>query len=371
MRAAAAFTLVAALLIVSGCASHRAVVTATIASLPERHLVLISADSGAVQPGFPSPSLGQAVSGAVSDGHGGWFVAGGLGLARLRPDGRLDPNWRARPSVDFVACLLIRSGSRLYVEGSERVEAFDAKTGARLWVGPRIVRTQAGICNATVQAIAASAARVYVGGNFTRIGRVARRSLAALDARTGRLLAWRSPPLRNGDASTHYVTALALAGSRLYVGGVFSSVGGQPCVSLAALEPRTGALLSWKRVNGGDANGDVDTILVTHGQVITAGYDGFGATDTHTGRPLAWTTRLGGVASAFAVDGPLVYLGGDLRNRLQSVAGHPRNNLAALSLATGHFTTWGPNLAPYVSVGAIVPSGNKVLVLGTFTTTVG
>ena len=124
-------------------------------------------------------------------------------------------------------------------------------------------------------------------------------------------------------------------------------------------------------MDGGDVNGDVDTILVTHGEVITAGYDGFGAADTQTGHQLAWTKRLGGVASTFAADGPVVYLGGDLRNSLQSVGNHPRNNLAAINLATGHFTTWGPNLARYVSIAAIVPSGDKILVIGSFTTTVG
>jgi hypothetical protein len=379
MRAGvAAFTLGTALLIVSGCTSHRTVANGTVASQPgPQHLALISVRTGAPQRGFPDLPL----STAVSDGHNGWFVGrtvsvpGGsrpAGLAHLYRDGSFDPAWGTRLSRNVAVCRLIRSGSRLYVEGSDRVEAFDARTGARLWTGPRVTPKQSGICGGSVPALAASSTRVYVGGNFTGVGGLPRRSLAALDAHTGRLLDWRAPPLRNGVDPIHYVTALAFNNSRLYVGGVFTTVAGHPRYNLAALDPRTGALLTWKRASGGDTNGgDVDTILVTHGEVITAGHDGFGATDTHTGRSLTWTSRLGGLASTFAAYGPLVYLGGDLRYSLRSVAGHRRNNLAALNLATGHFTTWRPNLAPYVSVGSIVPAGDKVLVIGAFTTTVG
>ena len=368
MRARVAFAFVVVAVVVAGCGSHRTLAPATVTPRPKvLHLALISARTGALLPGSPDIFLNAA----VSDGLGGWFVGGGsVGLAHLLADGQLDPTWGSPLSRQVSVSLLVRSGSRLYVEDSGRVEAFDT-TGTRLWVGPRVSGRVLHLVGGRVFALTASSTRVYLGGDFTRVGGALRRSLAALDARTGRLLDWRMPLLRNGDgldATNAYVGALAFAASRLYVGGVFSAIGGHPRSGLAALDPRTGAVLSWRVANAG---GDLETIFVTYGGAITAGFDSFGAFDAHTGRRLPWMSRLGGSATTFAADGPLLYLGGGLRSGFGSVAGRPRHNLAAINLATGRFTAWGPNLAPFVSVGTIVPSGKDVLVLGSFTNSIG
>jgi hypothetical protein len=52
--------------------------------------------------------------------------------------------------------------------------------------------------------------------------------------------------------------------------------------------------------------GDVDTIVVTRGQMMTAGHDGFAATSERTGARLRWTSKMRGVASTFAASGRLV-----------------------------------------------------------------
>src|SRR5947209_695410 len=159
MRAGVALTVVAAVLVVPGCgASHRVVVSATVGFPPEPpHVALISARSGVLERFLSLP-----VSSAVSDGQGGWFVGGGVGLARIRADGRFDRSWNARPSVNFVSCLLIRRATLLYVEGPDRVEAFDAKTGAHRWTSAAIEPKGSGICGGGVRALAASATAVYV-----------------------------------------------------------------------------------------------------------------------------------------------------------------------------------------------------------------
>jgi outer membrane protein assembly factor BamB len=327
-----------------------------------RYLALVSARTGKPRPDVPDLSL----SAAVPDGRDGWFVGGALGLARMRADGKIDPAWGTAESRAISVCHLVRVGSRLYVEGSRGVQAFDVGRGQLVWTGPKVPPFNVRGCGDRVYALAASSTRVYVGGDFTRVGVVARRSLAALDARTGRLLAWQMPPLGYGSAHAS-VEALAFAGTRLYVGGLFGSVGGRPQSGLAALDPRTGDLLLWKPRNGGQA----DHILVTHGEVLTAGFDtSFTATSARTGRALGWTSGIRG-ARTFAADGPLIYLGADLRDGIQSVDGHPRNNLAAYDLVTGHFTSWAPNLARYVMVGTIAPSGEQVLILAGLTNSVG
>lgn len=381
--------LLAALLVTSCGASHRpktsgadtsqrTVTSRTVPSEPKySHLALISARSGEV---LHISDLD--VSAAVADGRGGWFVNGGIGLAHLLPNGKLDSAWGTSASRNLIGChdRLVKSGSRLYVPGSQPdaaaaavgergpcgVEAFDAGTGARLWVSPSFAQTQNPIYTLT-----ASPTRVYVGGDFIKVGNAKRQGLAALDAKTGRLLDWRGPPLRGGSPGSASVSALALAGSRLYIGGTFDSIGGKRRYYLAALNPSTGALLPWKPRGVASQYYPLE-ILVARGQLIVPGYDGFAATNLRTGHELPWRTSIRGDAGTVAIDGSLLYLGANIEHTLEMAGGAPRYNLAAVDLASGRVTSWAPNIGlEFVDVGEIVPSGKQVLVVGYFTDSIG
>jgi hypothetical protein len=147
------------------------------------------------------------------------------------------------------------------------------------------------------------------------------------------------------------------------------SVGGLLRVNLAALDAGTGALLPWTTPSA-----DTDetwNIFVVRGQVLTYGKISFGAADVRSGRPLSWPSRMSGDAAAFAAAGPLVYLGGGFPSIITSVDGHRRNNLAVYNHATGRFTNWPPNLATYLDVVSIAPSGDAVLVTGVFSNSLG
>jgi outer membrane protein assembly factor BamB len=331
---------------------------ATVTLANPRHLMLISTRTGQAQP-IEDPTANTAFT-TVADNHGGWFVAGLFGILRLRRDGSVDHNWQA-PRGTLTGCHLLRVGARLYVADSVRVAAFDARTGRRLWISASFGPRKTGLCGTTIAALSASHSRVYVGGSFTAIGSKQRRLVAALDPGTGRLLAWRAPAIA-GPAPA-YVSALSAYGSRLYVGGLFDSVGGRSRHDLAALDAVSGAVLPWHAAQVGD----VASLLVTHHQVVSAGYDDFNATDALTGRARGWRARIFGTPSSFAVAGDVLYLGGDLRNSVLAVDGKTRHNLAAFDFGTGRFTSWAPNLARYVTVGTIAPSGTSILVLGSFT----
>jgi hypothetical protein len=92
-----------------------------------------------------------------------------------------------------------------------------------------------------VYAIAVAGGRVYVGGYFTRIGGAARRSLAALDPRTGRASSWNPSPGGNQPS----VSALVLSGSVVYVAGDFTSIGGKGRVGVAAVDAASGRIGPW------------------------------------------------------------------------------------------------------------------------------
>lgn len=169
-----------------------------------------------------------------------------------------------------------------------------------------------------VRALLASAdgRRIYVGGMFSRVGGKAASRLAAIDATTGVLDQTFKPPKLNA-----VVRALALSpdGSVLYVGGDFDQVTGadgsvDPRPHLAALDAATGNLLDWLPPR--DAGGR---------------YYG------HTGTPDK--TRPGGVyALIAAADGTTVHVGGTFL----SFGGH--SGLVSLDAATGQPTPWQAKL---------------------------
>jgi len=330
--------------------------------------VLISAATGKVDRTFADLS----VTDAVADGHGGWFVVTGKNLARLNPDGMVNTSWHSSLRSANVVTLIARSGNKLYTYSRNGIRAVDARTGAVLWT--QVAAAPGG--EIPVLSLAATRSVLYVAGQFTSIGGMARRGLAALAAGSGKVLGFLGPStVRYGDGPG-YFDAVAVVGQRLFVGGVCISLDGRPRPGLAVLTRANGGLTSWRpgTVRGlvpGAGTGDVEKVFVSRGVVLTAGHDGFGVLSAANGRVLPWMYRLDGVASSFDSRGTVVYLGGDIRNSFRAVDGHDRNNLAAFNLRTGKFTRWSPKLPRYVGVGKLVVSGGQILAAGIFANSLG
>jgi hypothetical protein len=113
--------------------------------------------------------------------------------------------------------------------------------------------------------------RFYVGGYFTSIGGQARNRIAELDG-AGVPTAW------NPDANFP-VHSISYAGSVLYVGGSFWTVGGQSRKGLAAIDAVSGAPTAWNAETNGNSNsargGAVYSILQIGSSVWAAGnFDG-------------------------------------------------------------------------------------------------
>ena len=91
-----------------------------------------------------------------------------------------------------------------------------------------------------VYALAASSdgSKIFVGGSFTTVGGQAHGRLAAVTPDTGALVSGWTTTAKNNT-----VRALeADAGDRLYVGGNFGSIGGRAVARLAALSQSTGTV---------------------------------------------------------------------------------------------------------------------------------
>lgn len=173
-----------------------------------------------------------------------------------------------------------------------------------------------GAFNGAVRALAVSADKktLYVGGDFTRVGKTARGHFAALDASTG--------ALRSAKPSFNKpVNALTANSKAVFAGGSFTKVNGKARSRLAAVAASSGKLTGWKA----KANSAVDALVLTSGSklLVVGGHftklnstaaSGSGAVSPTNGKTKTWkvnkVVKNGGKSSAIlslATDGDTVY----------------------------------------------------------------
>jgi hypothetical protein len=147
--------------------------------------------------------------------------------------------------------------------------------------------------NAQVKAVTASpdGTRLYVGGSFTSVNGQKRNRIAAFDLTTS------TPTLIGTFAPSldYNVNAIAVSPSTVYAGGQFNSIGGQTRNRLAAFNPTSGALLSWNANANGNVNAlalsDNNSLLIAGGAFTTvrgSNQYGMAAVDTVTGEVKPW-----------------------------------------------------------------------------------
>ena len=222
--------------------------------------------------------------------------------------------------------------------------------------------------NGGVNDLAVSGNTVYVGGNFTSIGGQARNYIAALDAtiNTNNAMAWN--PDANGT-----VASLAVSGNTVYARGLFTTIGGQGRNRIAALDAtiNTNNATAWNP----DANNTVFNLAVSGNTVYAGGsFTSIGgqgrnriaALDAtiNTNNATAWNPDANNTVNALEVSGNTVYAGG----LFTTIGGQGRNRIAALdaTINTNNATTWNPNADALVRTLAV--SGNTVYAGGLFTT---
>jgi len=283
---------------------------------------------------------------------------------------------------------LVVDGQIIYAGGNftniggatrNRIAALDSATGdATAW------NPDAG---GTVRALAISGATIYAGGSFTTISGVTRNRLAAIDAVTGIATPWNPsveglPPGASTSLSSA-INTIDLAGTLVYVGGLFGTVGGRPRINLAAIEAATGISTSWNpRATGlASTGGQVFALAINGSEVFVGGrFTAIGtepqkfvaAIDIASGVALPWNPNFSALIPpavstsdtahvyALAMSGLTIYAGGSLRT-----SGLARSNIAAFNTLTGRPTEWNPNADE--AVFALTVSGATVYAGGSFT----
>ena len=313
-------------------------------------------------------SRGWVVTGvlALILGCGGPLLAARAGASAVTP--RVLPAWETDGVVESV----LLAGDRVCIGGHFGYVGPYTGSGARLNRATGLPVRRMAKLNGTVRIVVSyGAGGYYVGGDFTKVGALARAHIAHIraDGRVDR--AWN--PHANG-----VVSALAVAGSTVYVGGNFTSVGGQARNNLAGLNIRTGAASAFdpNPTLGRDAeeattNGSVRALVVSGSTMYVGGNltsvggqarDNLAAIDARTGVVAAWDPKarggLGGIR-ALAVSGSTVYAGGAF-----SSLGGKVHNLAAFDARNGAVTAWNPN--PDNEVNAVAVSDATVYAGGYF-----
>jgi hypothetical protein len=207
------------------------------------------------------------------------------------------------------------SGDRVYFAGLSETPggfaSFDLRTGARVPWSPSLL-------GGRVFKLVAAGGVIAAGGYQGALDGVPRSNLAAFDLRTGAVLPFAPEPrVKTGffdPPVTPMVTALARAGSLLYIGGRFDSVGGTPQTNLAAVDPVSGARSPFPQ-----ATAKVHELAPLGGTLFAGGLrgklgsvqnDGLGAVSLADGAVLPFAPAMGCDVHALAVSGHTLHAGG-------------------------------------------------------------
>jgi hypothetical protein len=327
--------------------------------------------------GFTAPVNALAVSGSNVYAGGDFITArGGEAVGLGKWDGS---NWWAlgsSPGLGIAANgvqTLVVSGSDLYVGGDFTTAGGNPANCIAKWDGTSWTTLGSGMSGndphgTHVSTLAVSGSNVYAGGNFTNAGGVAANSIAKWDGTS-----W--TPLGSGfGGSGPYggnpsVGALAISGSNLYAGGVFTNAGGNPANFIAKWDGS-----SWSALGSG-----VSGRIASVGPLAMSGSDLYvGGRFTNAGGSAAiniakWDgsgwSALGsgvspnGVVAALAVSGSALYVGG----RFTSAGGSAATNIAKWD--GSNWSALGSGLGAEASdaVVALAVLGSNLYAGGAFT----
>ncbi len=225
----------------------------------------------------------------------------------------------------------------------------------------------------TVRALAINGSEVYAGGVFTTIGGVSANNIAKWNGS-----AWSALGSGISGGSSPGVTALAISGNDIYVGGSFTSAGGVPVNNIAKYNTTTN---TWSALGSGISGGSspiVNALAVSGSDLFVGG--GFtsagGVSVSNIARwntaTNTWSSLGSGTSSgvdprvqALAVSGSDLYAGGGFA----TAGGVTVNGIAKWNGST--WSALGSGIATNGIVNALLVNSGNLLVGGSFTTAGG
>ncbi len=204
--------------------------------------------------------------------------------------------------------------------------------------------------------------KLYVGGGFTTVSSQAGR-FALLDAATGQQQT--GFPFVNGTISS----MVSDGNGGWYIGGTFTLVGTSRRINIAKINA-DGSVSDWNP----SANSSVNSLLVAGNTVYAGGNfasiggatrNRIAAIDATTGLATSWNPNANSTILAIAKKGDTIFIGGGF----SLIGGVTRTRFAAILASTGALTSFNP--APNNNVNALVVSGDTLFIGGLFGTVAG
>jgi hypothetical protein len=244
-------------------------------------------------------------------------------------------------TVDSKVYAMVRDGSGIWV-GGQLVGTKSSGPKPAIWVDfstgiPHVPTLEMNLPAyftewQEVRALALSAGKLLVGGNYSVVDVQPRGNLAAFATETGRLLDWEPSVRKNGRLESAYVRSLAKAGETVIIGGDFDSITGQE---------------------------ETDSTLRSY----------LAAVDAFSGKVTAFDPQLNLPVFSVGAIGTTVYAAGDF-----SLVNQPkviRNFLASFDLATGAVLPWNPDPDDLVRALLITSDPPRIFAGGFFTSVNG
>ncbi|MBK9418910.1 MAG: hypothetical protein IPO05_04545 [Flavobacteriales bacterium] len=278
-------------------------------------------------------------------------------------DHTLDLSW-PQPNGVVYTTSLDPSGETLYVGGLfTEVAGQPRQNLAAIDVATRTVTSWAPEVNDLIYTMLALGDSVVVTGSFTTVNGASRIGLAAIDGSTGSVANW--APAINFQGFLPIVTMIA-NGGRLYVGGPFDLVNGQPRTSIACFDGATGALTPWApvlgyfdepRVYDMDINGDAIILSGEFATVNGVQRVGFAEVDGLSGDVSAFNLGMDGyLLRTLVANGSLYFLGG-----FTEILGTAQNFFARVQLPAPQLLSWSPPFVVAYPKGMVASPGGILL----------
>jgi len=237
----------------------------------------------------------------------------------LNPDGTLKRGAQGSFKVEGYTMRTGKNGEPIF---EPRTQHTASGTWSSLGTG-----SQNGVSGGGVTALAVVGNEVFVGGLFTSAGGVSANNVARFNTQTN---TWSTLGTGSSNGVNNWVFALAVVGNEVFVGGLFTSAGGVSANRVARFNTQTN---TWSTLGTGSSNG------------------------------------VNGAVRALAVVGNEVFVGGFFT----SAGGVSANNVARFNTQTNTWSSLGTGSSNGVSgdVFALAVVGNEVVVGGDFTSAGG
>ncbi len=295
----------------------------------------------------------------------------------------VDPDWNPQIKTSGYVFAMLLTGDDLYIGGQFTEIAGVARHAiakiSAVGTGELDMQWNPDINNNQLHALAISNTgdKLYIGGNFSKVGGMNRAGLARVSTTdTGAVDSWDA-----GASAPATTKSLLLTGDGLYVGGMFSNIGGQPRNSIARLSTTDATADSWNPDAGmGSDSRDVavysilvsadDSKMYLGGSFVTMGSNdalSFAIIDKSSATPAAGFSDMNignpGEIYTIATQGDSVYFGGNFVR----ANGKPLHYLGKWDSASNTLIDWDGDFDDRVLAVSLSADGNSIYTGGYFT----